>query len=196
MLSITFSLHGRIASDRTFLLLADSNNPQTGDEISISGKVPEAGAAQWPGRFVIAHISEKCRTPVAADFVATHVSPLTGVYSGTLFSADRTPVEVTVDIKQEELVTFEDSGRLHGAVPLSATMTLNSSLFISESLRADASPSFSRIQGDTWLLGFPVRTKFPVLLAGQIMDDSLRTLRASLSYPSKGFSATGLLTRH
>jgi hypothetical protein len=191
-----FLLHGRIASDGTFLLLAETNNPGTGSEISISGKVPEAGLAQWSGSFVVSHILEKCPARVAGDFVATQVSPLKGVYSGTLLSKEQAPVTVTVDINQGELVTFGDAGDLLGEVPLNATMTLNGSLFISETLTADASrPSSSRMQGDNWLLVFPVGTEFSVLLAGEITDPSLNRLRATLSYPSKDFAATGFLTR-
>jgi hypothetical protein len=150
-------LHARIASDGTFLLLGEYNEPK----ISISGKVPEAGSAQWSGSFVVG-----------------------------------TPVTVTVDVNQGELVTFDDAGDLWGEIPLNATMTLNGSLLASETLTADASrPSSSRMQGDNWLLVFPAGTEFSVLLAGEIIDPSLNKLRTTFSYPSKDFAAAGFLTR-
>lgn len=191
-----FLLHGRIASDGTFVLLAEGNDPKMGREISVHGKLPDAGLARWPGSFVASHILDKCPARVEGDFVATRVSPLKGVYSGTLLTKDRKPVTVTVDINQGELVTFNDGDLLYGEVPLNATMTLNGSSFNSETLTADTSlPSSSRMQGDNWLLSFPVGGQFSVLLAGEITDASLNTLRATLSYPHKDFAATGVLAR-
>jgi hypothetical protein len=191
-----FLLHGRIASDGTFLLVAEGNNPKTGREILVRGKIPDAGSTGWPGHFVVSHILDKCPSRIEGDFVAAKVSPLKGVYSGTLLTRDRKPITVTVDISQGELFTFDDGNSFYGEVPLNATMTLNGSSFNSETLTAEASrPSSSRMQGDNWLLSFPVDSEFSVLLAGEVTDATLNTLRATLSYPSKDFAATGILTR-
>jgi hypothetical protein len=193
-------LRGRISSDGTFVLHTNYGIPKWERKISISGTVPEAPSAQWSGRFVVGQTKKKCPAQVAGDFVATPITRLNGFYSGTLLSADRTPVTVTVNISQGELVTFEDSpGHVLGALPLHATMTLAGPLFSSETLTADAAqPSCSpcsSMTGDIWVLLFPVGSEFHVRLEGNVTEPTLNKLRATLSYPGKDFAAGGFLTR-
>jgi hypothetical protein len=192
-------LHGRIASDGTFVLRSNYGIPKWERTFSITGKVPEAGSAQWSGRFVIDQTKKKCPTQVTGDFLATRIPLLKGVYSGTLYSgADRTPVAMTLNINQEEMVTFEDQpGHVCGLIPLKATMTLNGPLYSSETLTGDPDPSHgcNIMDGDIFLLLFPVGARF-ALLDGKAMDASLSELRVTLGDPSKGdFAAGGFLTR-
>jgi hypothetical protein len=194
---VRFSIHGRIAADGTFLL-ADSDDPLV-RKISINGKVPESGSAQWPGSFRFDHIrqTKKCSPTVSGDFAATSLPRLQGLYSGTLLLRDRSSVAVTVDIDQGELVTFEsEPSQVEGEVPLNATMTLNGSIYPTEILTADTShDSSSRVEGDGWLLVFPLDNSATVMLAGEYTDASEDTLRVLLSYSGRDVGAGGFLTR-
>jgi hypothetical protein len=191
-----FSVHGQIAPDGTFVL-ADSDDPKAVKEISISGKVPDPGLGQWSGNFRLGHSAGKCPTSVSSDFVATPLPPLKGIYSGTPVLRDRSSVTVTVDINQGELVTFEsEPGHVDGEVPLNATMTVNGSIYPSETLTADASHySSSRMEGDEFLLVFPLDGGAKIMLAGSYTDASERELRVLLSCPSKDIGAGGFLRR-
>jgi hypothetical protein len=151
------------------------------------------------GSFRFAHIREtkKCSPTVSGDFVATQLPPLKGTYSGTLLLRDRSSVTVTVDIDQGELVTFEsEPDHVRGEVPLNATITVNGSIYPTETLTADAShDSSSRIEGDGFLLVFPLDKGAKVLLGGEYTDASENKLRVLLSYPGKDAGAGGFLTR-
>jgi hypothetical protein len=196
-------LHGRIASDGTFVLRSNYGIPKWERDFSISGKIPQVGSAQWSGRFITGQTKKKCPAHVEGDFVATRVPLLTGVYSGTLYSgsarsADRTPVTVTLNITQEEMVTFEDQpGHVCGLIPLKATITLNGPLYSSDTLTANPNPSHgcNVMDGDTFQLLFPVGARF-ALLGGRAMEASLSQLDVTFGDPSKGgFAASGFLTR-
>jgi hypothetical protein len=193
-----FSVHGQIAPDGTFLLL-NSEDPKEAKQFSISGRVPEPGSANWSGRFDFAHIrkTKKCPPSITGDFVATPLPPLKGVYSGILLLRDRSSVAVTVEISQGELVTFQtEPGHIDGEVPLNATMTVKGSICPTETLTADSShASSSQIEGDQFLLVFPLNDGAKVLLAGEYTDASENKLRVSLSCPGKDAGAGGFLTR-
>jgi hypothetical protein len=193
----SFSVHGQISSEGTFFL-ADSEDPEA-VLISISGKVPEPGSKQWSGSFRFVHIrdTKKCSPTVSGEFVATHLPPLKGTYSGTLLLRDRSSVTVTVDIDQGELILFDsEPSHVQGEVPLKATMTVNGSIHPTETLTADAShDSSSRIDGDGFLLVFPLDKGAKILLVGEYTDAREKTLRVLLSYPGKDLGASGFLTR-
>jgi hypothetical protein len=193
---VTFSVHGQIASDGTFLL-ADSDDPKAAEEISIRGKIPEPGSGQWSGSFRYLRETRKCPTGVSGDFVATPLPSLKGIYSGTLLLMDQSSVAVTVDINQGELVTFEsEPGHVRGELPLNGTMTVNGSIYPSGTLTADASHDFSsRIQGDELLLIFPLDNGAQVMLTGAYTDASENKLRVLLSYLGRDVGAAGFLTR-